>query len=207
MSTRAMIFDFDGTIADTFMTVIGILNALSGEYGYRPATPDELPALMALTPRQLAERMGLSWHQLPVIALRVRTEMTRNMASIAPFQGVPAALDALRERGVRVGMLTSNNRENVERFLAVHPELRFDFVSTGSGLFGKHHRLKRLLSREKILPREACYVGDEVRDIEAARTVGMRMIAVTWGFSAPQLLAASKPEHLIADPAELVGLV
>lgn len=202
-----MIFDFDGTIANTLPQIFDILNALAPEYGYRTATRDELPALKALSPRQLCEHMGLSWHQVPILAVRVRKEMVRNMPSIAPFEGIADAIRTLHERGLRIGMLTSNSRENVAAFLAQRPELSFDFVSTGSGLFGKHHRLKRLLQREKLLPQEACYVGDETRDVEAAQAVGMRMVAVTWGFSASQLLAAAKPEYLIDKPADLLTVV
>jgi HAD superfamily hydrolase (TIGR01549 family) len=207
MSTRAMIFDFDGTIADTFVAVVTVLNSLAGEFGYRVATPDELPVLRSLRPIELAQAIGLAWPQVPRLVARVRKEMARNMAAVAPFSGIPQALGALRERGIRLGMLTSNSRENVEIFLAHNPSLQFDFVSTGSGLFSKQHRLKRVLRRERLHVSEVCYVGDEVRDIEAAQAVGARMVAVTWGFSAAQLLAASKPEHLIAEPAELLTVV
>jgi len=202
-----MIFDFDGTIADTFAAVVSVLNSLAGEFGYRVAEPAELPALRSLRPVELAQAIGIAWPQVPGLVARVRKEMARNMAAVAPFSGIPEALAGLRERGMRLGILTSNSRGNVETFLAHHPSLTFDFVSTGSGLFSKQHRLKRVLSRERLTPSEVCYVGDEVRDIEAAQAVGARMIAVTWGFSAAQLLAASKPEHLISNPAELLTLV
>lgn len=207
MATRAMIFDFDGTIADTFAAVVSVLNSLATEFGYRVARPDELPQLRALRPAELAQAIGITWSQVPRLVARVRKEMAHNMSAVAPFSGIPEALAGLRARGLRLGMLTSNSRENVEIFLAHNPSVQFDFVSAGSGLFSKQHRLKRVLGRERLTPGEVCYVGDEVRDIEAAHALGARMIAVGWGFSATQLLAASRPEHLIADPAELLGIV
>jgi phosphoglycolate phosphatase-like HAD superfamily hydrolase len=207
MSTRAMIFDFDGTIADTLGAAVGVLNSLADEYGYRVAQPEELPLLRTLSPRQITERMGLAWHKLPSLVMRVRKEMTRNMSSIMPFAGIAAALQGLRERGVRVGMLTSNSRENVAAFLAHQPSLQFDFISTGTGLFSKHVRLKRVLRSQGLAASDSFYVGDEVRDIEAAREVGLRMIAVSWGFADQQLLAASGPDHLITRPEELLTLV
>lgn len=202
-----MIFDFDGTIADTFHAVIDVLNQLADEFGYRRASPDELATFTSLGLRELADRVGLAWHRLPALAVRVRKEMARNMTRIAPFPGVPPVLRSLRERGVRVGILTSNNRANVDSFLGHHPELVFDFINAGSGLFGKHTRLKRLLAAQRLALADTCYVGDEVRDIEAARALGMRAVAVTWGFSSSQLLAASQPDHLITDPSELLSLV
>lgn len=207
MSVRAMIFDFDGTIADTVQAAIAVLSQLADEFGYRRAAPEELARFSSLGLRELAERIGLAWHRVPALAVRVRQEMAQNMSAIAPCRGVPAVLQGLRARNVRVGMLTSNSRDNVARFLGSHPELVFDFVNSGAGLFSKQTRLRRLLAVQRLDLRSTCYVGDEVRDIEAARSLGMRAVAVTRGFSSPQLLAASRPDHLIEDPAELLGLV
>ena len=206
MAVRTMIFDFDGTIADTFHAVVHVLEQLSDEFGYRRASPDEMATLTSLGLRDLADRVGLSWHRLPALAVRVRKEMAKQMPSIKPCLGMPSALAALRERGIRTGVLTSNKRENVDSFLAHNPDLVFDFISAGSGLFGKHTRLKRLLATQRLALAETCYVGDEVRDIEAARALGMQAVAVCWGFSSPQLLAASQPDHLFAEPSELLAL-
>ena len=207
MSLRTMIFDFDGTIADTFTAAVATINELSTEFGYRPAQPDELSALTKLETRELTQRMGLAWHKLPAVLLRVRQEMTRKMPNVRPCEGVVPALAQLRQRGIGVGILTSNSRENVNAFLAHNPELVFDFISTGSGLFGKQKRLQRLLKKHGFALAETCYVGDETRDIEAARGLGMRMVAVGWGFSAPELLSAKEPDHLLTHPSELLSLV
>jgi phosphoglycolate phosphatase len=202
-----MIFDFDGTIADTALAAIDVLNQLADEFGYRRAAPDELAELASLGMRELADRVGLAWHRLPALAVRVRQEMARQMPSIQPCRGIVETVQELRARGVHIGILTSNNRENVDSFLAQQPELVFSFISTGSGLFSKERRLKRLLRTQRLALAETCYVGDEVRDIEAARAIGMRAVAVSWGFSSPQLLAASQPDHLFAEPSELLALL
>ncbi|HET8936252.1 MAG TPA: HAD-IA family hydrolase [Polyangiales bacterium] len=202
-----MIFDFDGTIADTLHAVIDVFNDLSDEFGYRRGTQKELQLFMGRGLRELAASVGLSWQRLPDLAVRVREEMSRRMHLVLPCPGMAPALAALRARGVGLGILTSNNRENVERFLEHHPTLQFDFISGGSGLFDKHTVLQSLLSARGLALADTCYVGDEVRDVEAARVLGMRAVAVTWGFSSSQLLAACNPDHLIADPNELLSLV
>jgi phosphoglycolate phosphatase len=203
MQLRAAIFDFDGTIADTFEHVVSILNGLAGEFGYRAAAADEVDELRGMPARDVARRLGVKWRKLPAIVTRARNELSQGMASIQPFEGVPAALAELRARGVLVGMLTSNNRKNVELFLAQHP-LDLDFVSTGSGLWSKHRRLAKLLKEYKLGRDETAYVGDEVRDIEAARALGVRAVAVGWGYTKPELLAAQKPDALVRHVSELV---
>src|SRR6202008_4801860 len=104
------------------------------------------------------------------------------------------------------GILTSNDRENVARFLAARDLPHFDFISTSASVWGKERRLKSLLRKQRLSPSEVAYVGDEVRDIDAVKPIGMCMVAVTWGYTAPAQLAAYAPDHLIAAPAELLKL-
>jgi phosphoglycolate phosphatase len=200
---RTAIFDFDGTIADTFDAVVAALNALASEFGYRQADPSEVQQLRGLAPIEVAQRLGVAWPKLPKIVAQVRKRIAASMPQVQPCAGVPEALRSLHARGLSLGLLTSNSRENVDLFLGSHP-LQFDFISTGSGLWSKHRRLSALLRRRGLAVGETAYVGDEIRDIEAGRKLGMRVIAVGWGYTAPQLLSDHKPDQLIMHPDELV---
>ena len=206
MQVRTAIFDFDGTIADTLLVVIATLNTLAPEFGYRVAAPNELEELRGMPPREVAARMGVAWHKIPLIAIRVRKELSRRMQEVEPFAGMLDALSTLSERGVSVGLLTSNSRENVDMFLARYP-VRFEFISAGSGMFSKHRRLATLLRKRKLSAADCVYVGDELRDIEAGRALGMRVAAVGWGYSAPQLLRAEQPDYFVSEPGELVRML
>ena len=202
MQLRAAIFDFDGTIADTFEEVVRLLNQLSTEFGYRAAAPDEIELLRRMTPGEVATRLGVAWHKIPSIVTRARKELAHSMPRVQPFDGIPTALAQLREQGVRVGLLTSNNRRNVDLFLRGHP-ITFDFVSTGSGLWGKHRRLAKLMRQYKLTREHTAYVGDEIRDLEAARTLGVRAVAVEWGYTSRELLAAHAPDQLVPQVSAL----
>lgn len=204
MSLRAAIFDFDGTIADTLEEVLRVLNSLSSEFGYRPAAPDEVELLRRLPPADVAKRLGVAWHKIPLIVARARKELAQSMPRVRPFEGISAALAELRAGGVEVGLLTSNNRRNVELFLQHHP-IAFDFVSTGSGLWSKHRRLAKLMRQRGLTAPRTAYVGDEIRDIEAARTLGMHAIAVAWGYTNPELLSKHAPERLVPEVSALTA--
>lgn len=203
MQLRAAIFDFDGTIADTFEQVVRILNLLAGEFGYRQADAAEVDALRSMPAKDVAKRLGVRWHKIPAIVTRARNELSKSMGGILPFDGIPEAIAQLRDRGLIVGMLTSNNRKNVELFLAEHP-IELDFVSTGSGLWSKHRRLAKLMKQHELTRENTAYIGDEVRDIEAARELGMRAVSVGWGYSKTELLEAAKPDVLVMRVADLV---
>jgi phosphoglycolate phosphatase len=206
MPVKTAIFDFDGTIADTFAAVVRALNTLADEFGYRVAQPAEFEQLRALPPREVAARLGVAWHKIPFIVTRARKELVRSMPTIAPFDGVIDALETLRSGGMSIGLLTSNSRENVDLFLAGNP-IAFDFISAGSGLFSKHRRLAAVLRRRKLSSAETAYVGDEIRDIEAGRALGMRVVSVGWGYTATPLLSAQEPDYMVSEPAELVRVL
>jgi phosphoglycolate phosphatase len=200
---RTAIFDFDGTIADTFEAVVGVLNALAVEFGYHTADRAETEQLRGLPPIEVAQRLGVAWPKVPQLVGRVRKGMMQSMPQVQPCTGVPEVLQTLQARGLSLGLLTSNSRENVDLFLDSHP-MRFDFISTGSGLWSKHRRLSALLRRRGLSAAETAYIGDEVRDIEAGRKLGLRVIAVGWGYTAPQMLRDHNPDALVMQAGELV---
>jgi phosphoglycolate phosphatase-like HAD superfamily hydrolase len=63
------------------------------------------------------------------------------------------------------------------------------------------------LRKESLNPEEVVYVGDETRDIEAAKKSQIKVIAVTWGFNSKQVLAAQNPDFLIDRPEELIKVI
>lgn len=202
-----MIFDFDGTVADSFEPTLGILNGLADEFGYRPAESDEIQQLRGLPYREIGERLGVSLVKIPFIAARVRRELAGHMTKIRTFDGLPEVLEELRGHGLSLGILTSNSRGNVEKFLAANEIDSFDFISTSIHVWGKRRALQKLLRRRGLSAGETAYVGDETRDIEATRALKLRAIAVSWGYTVPELLSAHHPDHLIDHPAQLLDVI
>jgi phosphoglycolate phosphatase-like HAD superfamily hydrolase len=83
-------------------------------------------------------------------------------------------------------------------------EHHFAFVIGYPRLFGKGKALRRILKADRLEPADVLYIGDEVRDVEAARKAGVAMAAVTWGFHAEPLLRANRPDYVVSDPRELL---
>ena len=201
-----LIFDFDGTLVNSFDATLRLANALAPEFGYRAAQPHEVEALRGSSYRSIAAQLGIKWHKIPLIAARIRRELSNTVAEMGTFDGLPQVLQELRSRGLRFGILTSNDRQNVQRFLAARGLTEFDFVTTSASVWGKQHRLKALLRKRGLAANEVAYVGDEVRDIEATKALGVCMIAVGWGYTAEAHLAAHAPDHLVRSPAELLAI-
>lgn len=201
-----LIFDFDGTLVNSLDATLRLANALAPEFGYRAAEPHEIEALRSSSYRTIAAQLGIKWHKIPLIAARIRRELSSSIAEMGTFEGLPQALKELRSRGLRFGILTSNDRQNVQRFLKARGLTDFDFVASSASVWGKQRRLKALLRKHGLSASEVAYVGDEVRDIEATKAVGMCMIAVGWGYASEALLAAHAPDHLVRSPAELLTI-
>ena len=75
----------------------------------------------------------------------------------------------------------------------------------GASLFGKSPKLRQVLKRYGMRPGEALYVGDEVRDAEAAQAVGIAFAAVSWGFATPEALRRQAPDRLFASIADIAA--
>lgn len=207
-TARVIIFDFDGTIADSFDAVFSISNRLADEFGY-PHTPlEDVNALKSLSSREILKRSKVPFFKLPFLLLRLRSELNREIARLQPIPGIKEALLQLRHQGHHLGIVTSNSRQNVIAFLeAQDMQELFDFVDSGLTLFGKGRIIQQILRQKHVDPDTAIYVGDETRDVEAARKIGIKVIAVCWGFNSCEILAAQKPDFLIHRPAELAAVM
>jgi phosphoglycolate phosphatase-like HAD superfamily hydrolase len=203
-----IIFDFDGTIADTFDLALEIYNRIAPEYNCRPAGPDDNELLRTKKPQELLKIYGVSRLKLLALLLRVRKELSRHIPDIKLVPGMDAALREIRKAGYRMGILTSNSTANVRMFLDINnlSDL-FDFVYSGKSLMGKEKVIRRSLTHENLSADRVIYVGDETRDIEASKEAGIPVIAVSWGLNRRDVLASLSPDQIADSPKELPGLL
>lgn len=201
-----VVFDLDGTLADSFPFFVACQNRLAAQHGFRPIADHEVERLRTWTPRQLMRHTRLSPWKLPRVARDFRRMMAAEGASIGCFHGVHDALRQLHGSGARLGLVSSNSRENCERVLGPASWALFSEVECGASLFGKARRLRRLLRRAGVSARDAIYVGDQATDAEAARAVGMAFAAVAWGYATRDALATLAPDVLVERAADLAGV-
>lgn len=204
---RVLVFDFDGTIADTFRQGLEILNRMAADFGYKPLVEEDLPKARDMTTRQLMKYLGIPNRRLPLIARRGVRELRAKIGEVQPIAGVPEVLRELKAAGLRLGIITSNSEENVAVFLKNHDLEIFEFVRSSSRLLGKAREIRQAMKLHKFGPHEVLFVGDETRDIEACRRAGIRCVAVTWGYNSERSLAAQKPHSILHRPDELAAMV
>ena len=207
MRYRLVIFDFDGTLADSFPLFVRLLNAIADELDFRRIDEGEVETLRGYGPRELMAHLGVPGWKVPLIAGRMRSRMTREIAQVALFDGVSGLLRRLSAAGVRLAVVTSNTEENVRRVLGAENAALVDFYECGASLFGKRVRLRRVLKRSGVAAHEAICIGDEIRDIDAARGERIAFGGVSWGFATVEALLAHAPAELFLSVEEIADRI
>ncbi len=207
ISNSTIIFDFDGTIADTMDAAFKVYNRIAPFYLCKPGTMEQREHFRNQNPLEWLPLFGVTKFKLPFLVLHIRRALTREIETIELHHGMGDLLHQLKADGHILGILTSNSSKNISRFLKAHSLTGlFDFIYSGKSIFGKHRQLGKIVKRRgsssKLL-----YVGDETRDIEAAKKTGISSIAVGWGFMNRGILETLKPEHFAAKPSDILTFV
>lgn len=205
-----VLFDLDGTLADTVPLIVASFQRTTGELLGRPAPEAESrqwigrslrETFAALAPDRVDELTAhyLSWN------------LANHRAYVRPFEGVPELVDALASAGRNFGVATSKRYESAVvtldcaglagriRLLATEEDTAAHKPSP--------EPLQHALAVVGVDPAEAVYVGDTVVDLQAAHAAGMASIAVTWGAGTRDELAGEKPSAIVETPDELKALL
>ena len=204
---RTIVFDFDGTIADTLSVVIRIANKFAEHYGYKKIPLSDLPKLREKKPSQVLKHLGISIFKLPIVARKISFEMNKEIVHLETAVDLRKTLMNLKEKGCVLGILTTNSRENVMEFLKNNNLELFDFVYAGRAVYGKSRLLKKLMKDKTIPHEDPIYVGDEIRQVEAAKKAGIPVIGVSWGYNSKDALQKAKPDHVVEKPEELQEII
>lgn len=200
---RLVIFDFDGTLADSFPWFSRVFNEVASRYDFRQLSASELEALRGLSSRQVIARLGVPLWKLPLIARYMRGAMAREIDQIALFSGVDRMLRDLSARGIVLAVVTSNSYDNVLRVLGPENAARIRHFGCGAALLGKRPALRRVVKAAGVSPHEVLCIGDELRDLEAARGERLAFGAVAWGYTSPDVLESRAPDEMFQTLDEI----
>ncbi|MEM7697987.1 MAG: HAD hydrolase-like protein [Verrucomicrobiota bacterium] len=201
-----LIFDFDGTLANTIEAGIGIFNSIAADYGLQPVTMSEVRELRKLNTRAMLDHVGLSRLAAVKLGTHVKRILNRQMDQVEMFDGIEETIRNLHREGFEMGILSSNSVDNVRTFIK-----RFGlgdcfaFIEAGVSLFGKSHRLNTVMRKRNTGTESVAYVGDETRDMEAARDSKIKSIAVCWGANAREAMLTEGPDYCVEEAEELLA--
>jgi phosphoglycolate phosphatase len=188
------IFDLDGTLVDSFPWFLRTINDVADRFGFRRVRDEDVEGLRHASTREILTRLEVPLWKLPAIARHARRLKAEAAAEIPLFAGVEAMLETLSRSGVQLALVTSDSEANAREKLGGAAAL-FAHFDCAASLFGKPAKFRRVIRRAGVEPGKVIAIGDEVRDIEAARAVGIACGAVCWGYAAPAALRAHAPDY------------
>ena len=204
---KHVIFDFDGTIVNSISLVIKIGNQLALKYGFSEITEEDIKALKYLSIEERLKKYGIKLYKLPGLVVEFNKNYRNFVRTLELIDGIENLIISLKDEKLNLGIVSSNAVNNISEFLKNSKLSSFDNIYSSKGLFGKHSSIKSYLKRYNINEDDVVYIGDELRDINACKRAGIRIISVTWGFDPVELLLKGYPDFIANSPDEVLNYI
>lgn len=204
---KLVIFDFDGTLGDTMGWMLDASDQMADKFGFQKIDRSQLDTLRHLSAREMMKLHRLPTLKLPMIAAHFHSLMAQDAGSIRLFDGAAETLRGLHAAGVKLAVVSSNTEANIRTVLGGDLTGLISQFACGATMFGKASKFRRVLKTLGVAPGEAISIGDEIRDMDAAREVGLATGVVSWGYTAPDALKAQKPDHVFETIGEIVDQI
>ena len=211
---RAILFDLDGTLADTAPDLAAAINLLRARAGLAPTPYDILrPTASAGARGMIGASYGVQPGESGYEALKDGF-LNNYEAALAVesrlFDGIPALLDGLQTLGLAWGVVTNKAARFTDPLVGQIGLGAAGCVISGDTMAHPKPHPAPLLEaarRLELAPQDCWYVGDDLRDIQAGRAAGMRTVACAWGYCGPVEPQHWKADHLLDTPQALLELV
>ena len=203
-----LLFDFDGTLVDSFDCVMKKAMILAEQYHFKFFSPDEIKLLRDLSSKELIKTLNIPIYRLPQLIHHMRRHLRQEMHNLPPTPNIQPVIESLKHAGFSLGILTSNSVENVSIWLESHQMKHcFKFIHNESNYFTKRYLIKKTLKTYHIHKEQTFYIGDETRDIEAAHKNHIQSVAVTWGYNSEKALSKYGPSFIARHPNDLLSIL
>ncbi len=204
---KCVIFDFDGTLADTARQIMDVYNIIAEKYGYEKRDMDDFHLLKQMNLSTAMHLVDIPIKKMPALISEGQKIFRNYVHEVDTFtDNLAQILMKIRDLCGTVGIISSNTKKNIRMFLEQRGIECIDFV-VSSPLFSKEAKIKKIMNKYSLFPGDVLYVGDETRDIDSAKKAGVRSVAVTWGWTGRDLLAKHSPDYIIDSFDELLPAI
>ncbi|MFA7543637.1 MAG: HAD-IA family hydrolase [Candidatus Cloacimonadaceae bacterium] len=202
-----LVFDFDGTLADSFGLGFEIINRLAPQLGLREFRDEDIEVARSMSIPKALQALKIPLFKVSRAIPLVISEFRHHVGEMQSFEGVREMLSELQKMGIQMALLSSNSEENLQHFIEQHHLYYFEWIEGTAGILNKQRSIRKMLKKHDLAPENVIYVGDEIRDIIASHKCGLKIIAVSWGYNTLELLASKDPDYLVDHPSQIVEIV
>lgn len=204
MKYKLLIFDFDGTLADSFPWYKSIINIVADKYKLKKITESEWELLRSYEATKIYEYLRVPTLKIPVITKHVQMLMTEDIQKISLFEGISNLLKQSFDNGIVLAIVTSNSLKNVLKVLGKKNAVLIKYFECGTPVFGKQKKIEKILLKSRISRKDAIYIGDEIRDVEAAKKTNIAFGGVSWGYNTIDSLMFHSPEEIFNSVNDII---
>lgn len=209
---HCLIFDLDGTISEPAEGIAGSINYALQQAGHPPIDHAHIsqyigPPLDKVFRAICGDAVDTNGLLDSLVGNYRRHYNDVGYSQNVLFDGIPAALEAIRAAGIPMGVCTSKFTDAAVMILEMHGvRSYFDFVSGGDNGITKSDQLRALLA-DGVVSSESIMIGDRAVDITSARANGLRGVGVLYGHGSREELESANPLRLLSEPAEFTSLI
>ena len=151
----------------------------------------------------MMKHLNVPTWKLPLIVTHMRKLKTRDIDTISLFPGASQMMRRLHDAGVKLAIVSSNAPHNVEKVLGQKNTRLIHYMDCGGSVFGKASMLTKVIRQSGVPPQRALCIGDEIRDMEAAKSAGIPFGAVAWGYTKLSALQTHGPKETFTTMDEI----
>ncbi|MEB2299413.1 HAD-IA family hydrolase [Lysinibacillus xylanilyticus] len=204
---KYIIFDFDGTLADSTAVFAAAWNTIAQKYKFKGIELKEIESLKKLSIAERSKLFDFPMYKLPMILPQFYRLYRQSLNDVHLYDGMKEVLMEIDKRGYKILIISSNSQENILEFLKMNGIHCVSDVLCSNRIFGKDKVIKKFLKDSSITPSEVLYIGDEQRDIVACKKAGVPIIWVGWGYDAIEVVQQEEPEYKVATPQEILNII
>ena len=204
---KHIIFDFDGTLADSTLVFMAAWNTLAEKYQYKKIKSDELEYLKKLSIMERSKLVNFPMHKMPMFIPQFYQLYRKSLNNVHLIEGMRDVLLEIEKKGYTIAIISSNDKDNILEFLHANNIHNVSKVLCSSRIFGKDKIIKKYLKDLNLKRSDVLYVGDEHRDIVACKKVGIPIIWVGWGYDSIEVVRSEKPDYKVYSPSEILEII
>lgn len=204
---KHIIFDFDGTLADSTAVFASAWNTLAQKYKFKGIELKEIDTLKKLSISERSKLFDFPMYKLPMILPQFYKLYRQSLNDVHLFEGMKDLLIEIDKRGYKILIISSNSKENILEFLKMNGIHCVADVLCSNRIFGKDKVMKKFLKEANVDSSNVVYIGDEQRDIVACKKAGIPIIWVEWGYDAKEVVQNDEPEYSVSTPQEILEII
>lgn len=202
-----IIFDFDGTIADTSEFVYEEIHKQTQKFKLKITKKEIKHTIQEHSFISLIKQFKINQFLLIWIIWRIQRHLGKQIRNFKTFPHIKQIINQLNKTH-NLYILTGNSKNNVEDFLKNNNlENKFQKIKSRVNPFDKSNSINKFMKKYELKKSETIYIGDELSDLKACKKLKLKIISVSYGLNSKNQINQSNPKYLIESPKEIISVI